>query len=88
MTWTFRLLTKSHSAKSQKNRDLKLQDSWQSLYKMIKRNSLDIVLCMNMYLFFYLWFKDIVSSLDNTASNGRTNWDGRDKKLPWRDKVN
>jgi len=26
--------------------------------------------------------------LDNTALIGKTNWDERDKKLPWRDHVN
>jgi len=53
MTWKFRPLTKSHSAKSQKNGDLKFQDSRQCLHKTIKGYSLDIVPCLNTYLFIY-----------------------------------
>jgi len=54
---------------------------------MTKGYSLDIVLCLNMYLFIHD-LRTLSAAWNNTASNGRTNWDERGKKLPWRDNVN
>ena len=40
-----------------------------------------------MYLFIHD-LRTLSAAWNNTASNGRTNWDERGKKLPWRDNVN